>query len=118
MVQQLEFCKTCAIFNTYEAFTTEFVQASYTYIGQTIVALAFTFALALGILIYAGSKVFPHNNTEIPLADLIPKILTIIIVSALLSEGGFAWPIYEAMMEWSTNVAIGLVDLGSGGNAT
>lgn len=117
MPQQIEFCKTCAVFNMYDNFSMPFVEAAYSYIGVSVVALAYSFALALGILIYSARIAMPQNQNEWPLADIIPRIIAIIIVSSLLQSGGWALPMYEAVMEWSTQVALGLIDIGAGGHA-
>jgi|GEM_PF-4786827 len=117
MTQELEFCKTCSVFNMYDIFSMPFVEKSYSYVGVSVVSLAFTFALALGILIYAGRLVMPNRPMDMPLADLVPRIMAIIIVSSLSQSGGFAKPLYEASMEWSTQVALGLIDIGANGNA-
>lgn len=117
MAQQLEFCKTCSVFNMYDIFSMPFVESAYSFIGTSIVSMAFSFSLALGLLIYSGRLAMPHNQINNPLLDLFPKIFGIILVSALLQSGGFALPVYEAMMEWSTTVALGLIDIGANGNA-
>ena len=94
-----------------------FVEGAYVYVGTSVASLAFAFALALGILMYAGRLVMPNRPMDMPLADLVPRIIAVIVVSSLLQSGGFAKPMYEAVMEWSTKVALGLIDLGAGGNA-
>jgi len=117
MAQELEFCKTCSVFNMYDIFSMPFVEGAYVYVGTSVASLAFAFALALGILMYAGRLVMPNRPMDMPLADLVPRIIAVIVVSSLLQSGGFAKPMYEAVMEWSTKVALGLIDLGAGGNA-
>lgn len=117
MIQQIEFCKTCSVFNMYDVFSMPFVKAAYSYVGVSIVALAFSFALGLGILVYSTRLALPSSQYEAPLTTLIPRIIAIIVTSALLQSGGFALPIYEALMEWSTKAALGLINIGSNGHA-
>lgn len=105
-------CKTCAAMNAYENYSMPFIKAAYEYIGNSITVTAFAFALGVGLLFVAFNSVFPDKFD--PWA-IVKRLILIIVISSILTEGTLAGLVYEALLQWGMEVAHGLLVIGSNG---
>ncbi|MGE5504445.1 MAG: hypothetical protein ACM31L_08485 [Actinomycetota bacterium] len=109
-------CATCAVFNVFGAFFSDFAKEAFVIVGNTVTVLVFGFMVGAGILRYALRRLAPHlGKDSAPRIDLVQLVVFLASVGALRVADVIVWRTYDAMMDWGAGVTIQLIEKGSGG---
>lgn len=111
-------CATCAVFNIFDKYFTDYAKQAFTIIGNGVTILIFSFALGIGILKFAMMRLAPHLGRDAgPPVDLVQLLIFIGSVTALRVSDQIVWRVYEAGIEWGSSVSVALIEAGSDGTS-
>lgn len=111
-----QLCVTCAVFNVFDTYFVDYAKRAFVIIGNGVTILAFSFALAFGLLRFALYRLAPQFGREAPPpVDLTQLLIFLGGVAALRYADSIIWRIYDAGMEWGASAAITLIEAGNDG---